>query len=53
MSEQSEAENNMATLLIEVLNLEDISAEEIDPNEQLFGDFAAAPVNISLKHFSR
>ena len=38
MSEQSQAERNMATLLIEVLNLEDISAEEIDPNEQLFGD---------------
>ncbi len=38
MSVQTEAEKNMATLLIEVLNLEDISAEEIDPNEQLFGD---------------
>ena len=28
----------MATLLVEVLNLEDITAEEIDPEEQLFGD---------------
>ena len=38
MSVQTEAENKMATLLVEVLNLEDISAEEIDPNDQLFGD---------------
>ena len=38
MSVQTEAEKKMAELLIEVLNLEDISAEEIDPNEQLFGD---------------
>lgn len=38
MSEQTEAEKNMATLLVEVLNLEDITAEEIDPEEQLFGD---------------
>ncbi len=38
MSAQTEAEKNMAILLIEVLNLEDISAEEIDPEEQLFGD---------------
>lgn len=28
----------MAELLVEALNLEDISAAEIDPNEQLFGD---------------
>ena len=38
MSVQTEAEKNMATLLIEVLNLEDITTEEIDPEEQLFGD---------------
>lgn len=38
MSVQTEAEKNMATLLVEVLNLEDITAEEIDPEEQLFGD---------------
>ena len=38
VSVQTEAENKMAILLVEVLNLEDISAEEIDPNDQLFGE---------------
>ncbi|RRJ85237.1 phosphopantetheine-binding protein [Aestuariirhabdus litorea] len=31
-------EREMAELMIEVLNLEDISLEEIDPEEPLFGD---------------
>ena len=38
MSKKSAAEIEMAELLIEALNLEDISADEIDPDEQLFGD---------------
>jgi acyl carrier protein len=35
---QSKAEAEMAELLVEVLNLEDVEANEIDPNEALFGD---------------
>jgi acyl carrier protein len=35
---QTAAELKMAELLVEVLNLEDIEANEIDPNEALFGD---------------
>ena len=35
---QSKAEAEMAELLVEVLNLEDVEAHEIDPNEALFGD---------------
>jgi len=38
MSEQTAAQLEMAELLIEALNLEDISADEIDPEEALFGD---------------
>lgn len=38
MATQTPAELKMAELLIEVLNLEDIKANEIDPNEALFGD---------------
>lgn len=38
MSEQTPAQRELAELLVEALNLEDISAEEIDPQESLFGD---------------
>ena len=38
MTKQTEAELKMAKLLVEVLNLEDIEAEKIDPDEPLFGD---------------
>lgn len=38
MSEQSAAQLEMAELLVEALNLEDVSAAEIDPHEPLFGD---------------
>ena len=38
MTTQTEAELKMATLLVEALNLEDIEADEIDPEEHLFGD---------------
>lgn len=38
MGTQTPAELKMAELLVEVLNLEDIEANEIEPNEPLFGD---------------
>lgn len=38
MAQQTEAELKMANLLVESLNLEDIEAEEIAPEEPLFGD---------------
>ncbi|WP_086933068.1 phosphopantetheine-binding protein [Agarilytica rhodophyticola] len=38
MSEQTTEQREMAELLVEALNLEDITAEEIDPEESLFGD---------------
>lgn len=38
MSAQTPAQAEMAALLVEALNLEDITADEIDPNESLFGD---------------
>jgi len=38
MSEQTSAQLEVAKLLVETLNLEDISAEEIDPQAALFGD---------------
>ncbi|WP_269518801.1 phosphopantetheine-binding protein [Alteromonas sp. BMJM2] len=38
MATQTESELTMAQLLVEALNLEDMDAEEIDPEEQLFGD---------------
>lgn len=38
MADQTTAQREMAELLVEALNLEDISAEEIDPEEALFGD---------------
>ena len=38
MSTQTPAEAALAELLVEVLNLEDIEPEEINPEEPLFGD---------------
>ena len=38
MAEQTEAEAEMAELLVEALNLEDVEAGEIDPEAPLFGD---------------
>lgn len=38
MATQTESELKMAELLVEALNLEDMDADEIDPEEQLFGD---------------
>jgi acyl carrier protein len=38
MSAQSEFEREVATLIVEALNLEDIEAGDIDPEEALFGD---------------
>ncbi|MBU3020472.1 phosphopantetheine-binding protein [Aestuariibacter sp. A3R04] len=38
MATQTESELKMAQLMVEALNLEDMEAEEIDPEEQLFGD---------------
>ena len=38
MTTQTPAETQMAELLIEVLNLEDIEVAEIEPQEPLFGD---------------
>ena len=38
MATQTAAESAMAELLIEALNLEDMEASEIDPQEPLFGE---------------
>lgn len=38
MATQTSSELKMAQLLVDALNLEDMEAEEIDPEEQLFGD---------------
>ena len=38
MTEQSAAEHKLAQLIGEVLNLEDVEAGEIGPEEPLFGD---------------
>ena len=38
MQPQSEFEHEVAELIVESLNLEDISAADIQPEEQLFGD---------------
>lgn len=38
MSEKSPAEHKLSELIVEVLNLEDVSAEEIGAEEPLFGD---------------
>ncbi len=38
MQPQSEFENEVADLIVESLNLEDVDASEIVPEEALFGD---------------
>jgi acyl carrier protein len=38
MTSQTPAQAAMAELLVDALNLEDITAAEIDPNAPLFGD---------------
>jgi acyl carrier protein len=38
VSNQTPAEAALAELLVEVLNLEDIEPQEINPEEMLFGD---------------
>jgi acyl carrier protein len=38
MNEKSPGEQKLSELIVEVLNLEDISAEEIGAEEPLFGD---------------
>ena len=38
MAAQTEQERNMAELIVECLNLEDIRAEDIEPEEPLFGE---------------
>lgn len=38
MQQQSEYEHEVAELIIESLNLEDVSAADIEPEEPLFGD---------------
>ncbi|MFC4726894.1 phosphopantetheine-binding protein [Coralloluteibacterium thermophilus] len=38
MSQQTPAETELAELLIEALNLEDVAATDIDPDAPLFGD---------------
>lgn len=37
MAEQTAAENALATLIVECLNLESVTAGEIDPDAPLFG----------------
>ena len=48
MATHTESELKMAELLVEALNLEDMEAEEIDPEDQLFGD----GLGLSLIHIS-
>jgi len=38
MTEKTAAEHELTHLIVDVLNLEDVSAEEIGPTEPLFGD---------------
>jgi acyl carrier protein len=38
MQTQTEQERELAELIVEALNLEDVSPEEIMPEEPLFGD---------------
>lgn len=38
MTTQTEAEKEMAYLIVDALNLEDTRPGDIDPNEQLFGE---------------
>ncbi len=37
MAEQTAAQHELATLVVECLNLEDVSPEQIDPETPLFG----------------
>ena len=37
MAEQTAAEHALATLIVECLNLESVTAEQIDPDASLFG----------------
>jgi acyl carrier protein len=37
MAQQAALENELATIIVNALNLEDVKADEIDPGEQLFG----------------
>lgn len=38
MTQKSETEEQVASLIVESLNLEDVNPEEIDPEAPLFGD---------------
>ena len=38
MAAQTENEQALAALIVEALNLEDVAAADIDPEEPLFGD---------------
>ena len=38
MTQQTPAEHELAALIVDALNLEDVSAEDIDPEQPLFGD---------------
>lgn len=38
MAEQTENEQALAALIVEALNLEDVAAGEIEPEEPLFGE---------------
>jgi len=38
MSEQTEEERQLAKLIVESLNLEDVNAEDIGPDDPLFGE---------------
>lgn len=38
MQAQSEREQALAQLIVETLNLEDVSPSDIDPEQELFGD---------------
>mgnify|MGYP001170155313 CR=1 FL=1 len=37
MAEQTEAQHELATLVVECLNLEDVAPESLDPDAPLFG----------------
>jgi len=37
MAEQTTAQHELATLIVECLNLEDVAADQIDPEAPLFG----------------
>jgi acyl carrier protein len=38
MQGQTDQERQLAELIVEILNLEDVKASDIDPEAQLFGD---------------